>query len=74
MLANQSGEQLICVVTSNINSFNMVNCKNCGHNCHCGTSCTQEHKDGDGKNILILCCAHCRCDSYIDEEKYNIES
>ena len=52
----------------------MENCKNCGHNCHCGTSCTQEHKDGDGKDILILCCNHCRCDSYIDEEKYNIES
>ena len=52
----------------------MKNCLNCGHDCHCGTSCTQEHKDGDNKDILILCCNNCRCDSYIDEEKYNIES
>ena len=39
----------------------MENCQNCGHKCHCGKSCTQEHKDGDGKNILILCCNYCRC-------------
>ena len=70
----QSGELQMSAVSTDINRFIMKNCQNCGHECHCGTSCTQEHKDGDNKNILILCCNHCRCDSYIDEEKYNIES
>jgi len=52
----------------------MKNCSNCGHSCHCGTICVQNHKDGDGNDIQIHCCANCRHDSYIDEEKYNIES
>ena len=52
----------------------MENCQNCGHICHCGTTCLQTHKDGDGNDIQINCCSHCRCDSYINEEKYNIES
>ena len=59
---------------SNINSIIMKNCQNCGHSCHCGTNCLQTHKDGDGNDIQINCCSNCRCDSYIDEEKYNIES
>ncbi len=49
----------------------MANCKNCGHEAHCGTSCTQQHKDGDGKDILILCCNSCSCDS--DEKTTNNE-
>ena len=52
----------------------MKNCQNCGHSCHCGRNCLQTHKDGDGNDIQINCCSNCRCDSYIDEEKYNIES
>ena len=27
----------------------MKNCYNCGHSCHCGMDCVQNHKDGDGK-------------------------
>jgi len=27
-------------------------CRNCGHDCHCGSSCEQTHKDGDGKDII----------------------
>ena len=61
-------------MVSNINSIIMNNCQNCGHICHCGVTCLQTHKDGDGNDIQINCCNHCRCDSYIDEEKYNIES
>ncbi len=51
----------------------MKTCNNCGHECHCGTSCTQEHKDGDGKEILILCCSNCRHDVDIEAEtKYDL--
>ena len=63
-----------CVVIFNINSIIMKNCQNCGHDCHCGTICVQNHTDGDGNNVQIHCCAYCRHDSYEDEEKYNIES
>lgn len=31
-------------------------CRNCGHDCHCGSACKQTHKDGDGKDITIECC------------------
>ena len=52
----------------------MKTCNNCGHKCHCGTTCTQEHKDGDGKDILILCCSNCRHDIDIDSEtKYDLQ-
>ena len=50
----------------------MKNCYNCGHSCHCGTDCVQNHKDGDGKNIQIVCCKSCRCkDDWKDEIKYD---
>ena len=52
----------------------MKNCQNCGHECHCGTTCYQDYKDGEGKDITIDCCKNCLHDSYEDEEKYNIES
>ena len=29
----------------------MEYCNNCGHQCHCGSPCIQEQKDGDGKKI-----------------------
>ena len=52
----------------------MKNCQNSGHSCHCGMTCYQDLKDGDGKDVVVDCCKSCRHDSYIDEEKYNIES
>ena len=58
----------------NINSNIMKNCSNCGHECHCGITCYQDYKDGDGKDVVINCCSNCRHDSYVEEEKYNIES
>ena len=61
-------------MTFDINSIIMKNCQNCGHECHCGTTCYQDYKDGEGNDITIDCCKICRHDSYIDEEKYNIES
>ena len=33
----------------------MEYCKNCGHQCHCGSPCMKEHTDGDGKKIEIEC-------------------
>ena len=51
----------------------MKSCNICGHKCHCGTTCTQKHKDGDGKDILILCCSNCRHDVDIEAEtKYDL--
>lgn len=41
----------------------MSNCSNCGHDCHCGTVCKQEHTDGDGKKLEIECCKNCRCEN-----------
>jgi len=38
----------------------MKNCQNCGHDCHCGSSCIQQHTDGDNKKIEIECCKECR--------------
>ena len=38
----------------------MSDCSNCGHLPHCGEKCMQTYKDGDGKDILVLCCNHCR--------------
>jgi len=38
----------------------MKTCQNCGHQCHCGTTCNQQHTDGDGKIIEIECCKECR--------------
>ena len=29
---------------------------------HCDEKCMKKHKDGDGKDIIIECCKHCRCD------------
>ncbi len=50
----------------------MVNCQNCGHDCHCNGNCYQMHKDGDGKDIEILCCSNCRHDVDIESEtKYD---
>ncbi len=40
----------------------MKHCNNCGHKEHCGQTCTQNYKDGDGKDILVLCCNSCRCE------------
>ena len=39
-----------------------MSCSNCGHKKHCGETCTQTYKDGDNKDILILCCNSCRCE------------
>ena len=51
----------------------MKNCQNCGHECHCGSICVQNHKDGDGKDIQIHCCASCRHDIDIEAEtKYDL--
>ena len=36
-------------------------CNNCGHDRHCGETCTQTYKDGDNKDILVLCCNSCSC-------------
>lgn len=50
----------------------MKYCQNCGHECHCGTVCVQNHKDGDQNEVQIHCCASCRHDDIkINEEKYN---
>jgi hypothetical protein len=53
----------------------MKNCQNCGHQCHCGTSCIQQHTDGDGKQLEIECCKECRHeksnDFDPDEVKYD---
>ena len=32
----------------------MEKCQNCGHDCHCGTTCTQNHKDGEGKGYFSI--------------------
>ena len=40
----------------------MSNCNNCGCKSHCDEKCMKKHKDGDGKDIIIECCKHCRCD------------
>lgn len=47
----------------------MSDCTNCGHNCHCGTTCCQTHKDGDGKDVTIECCKNCRCGEVIKSER-----
>ncbi len=50
----------------------MKTCQNCGHECHCGTNCVQNHKDGDGNDIQIQCCTNCRHDIDIEAEtKYD---
>ena len=41
-------------------------CQNCGHQCHCGTTCTQQHTDGDGKIVEIECCKACRHETKIE--------
>jgi len=46
----------------------MSNCKNCGHDSHCGISCRQDHKDGDGNDVNILCCSQCVCDNCVPKE------
>ena len=40
----------------------MSNCNNCGCESHCNEKCMKNHKAGDGKDIIIECCKHCRCD------------
>ena len=45
----------------------MEYCNNCGHQCHCGSPCMKEHKDGDGKKIEIECCKQCRCDTPVNK-------
>ena len=37
----------------------MEYCQNCGHECHCGSDCMQNHKDGDGIDVQIKCCENC---------------
>jgi hypothetical protein len=39
----------------------LKNCKNCGHNCHCGGKCKQNYTGGDSKKIKIVCCHNCQC-------------
>ena len=52
----------------------MNNCQNCGHECHCGSNCVQNHKDGDGNNLQIECCKNCRCDIDVEAETmYDME-
>lgn len=38
----------------------MNTCQNCGHDCHCGSNCTVTTKDGDDRDITIVCCNNCR--------------
>ena len=40
----------------------MQKCQNLVTIAHCGTTCTQNHKDGDGKDVTIECCNQCRCE------------
>ena len=47
----------------------MKNCQNCGHDCHCGSSCIQQHTDGDGKIVEIECCKACRHETKIENPK-----
>ena len=53
----------------------MKNCQNCGHHCHCGTSCQQDVIDEFGNKYQIECCKHCRHetveDSWEDTVKYD---
>lgn len=37
----------------------MKTCQNCGHECHCGTTCYQNHIDGDNHPVQIECCKEC---------------
>ena len=45
----------------------MNSCQNCGHDCHCGGVCRQDHIDGDGNDVNIVCCTQCRCDGCVNE-------
>ena len=36
-------------------------CRNCGHDCHCGSACQQIHKDADMNDITIECCKEFNC-------------
>lgn len=47
----------------------MSNCNNCGHDCHCGSYCMQNHTDGDGNQVQIECCKNCRCDTVKESEQ-----
>ena len=51
-----------------------INCQNCGHDCHCDKICVQSNVDEFGNKNTFDCCKNCRHESFIDEEKYNIES
>ena len=49
----------------------MLNCKNCGHSCHCNKAfghCRREEKDGDGKLVEFICCTNCRHELDISDE------
>lgn len=41
----------------------MHNCKNCGHQSHCGTAYYREEKDYDNTSYQIKVCDSCRCES-----------
>jgi len=51
----------------------MKNCQNCGHDCHCGNSCIQQHTDGDNKKVEVVCCNQCRHEKYDDSWKDTIK-
>jgi hypothetical protein len=46
-------------------------CKNCGHQCHCGTKCEQEVVNEFNEKYKIECCGHCRHENWEDEVKYD---
>lgn len=49
----------------------MNNCKNCGHESHCGTSLFKDLKDGDNQIINIKVCEQCRCQACQKKDKDN---
>ena len=38
----------------------MEYCQNCGHQCHCGTSCLQDMVSEFNEKYQIECCKSCR--------------
>lgn len=48
------------MIINNTMEKKQIFCENCGHNCHCGTKCTQKIINEFNEQYKIECCAHCR--------------
>ena len=45
----------------------MNNCKNCGHESHCGVQCRRAERNGRGEYLgEIIVCKKCRCELCVD--------